>query len=129
MEEDLIKYAERAGDVLVEFSKQQQKIKLKPPDEAAKELLESEKNIKSVESRFLANSVDVLFNYIKLKFPNESTSKSAEKLLTILKSISGKDDKESIEKSRIIYQQLILEMQKIEDKIQAKHPEYKKKFT
>ena len=130
MEEDLVKFAERAGDVLVEFSKQQQ-AKLKPPEEAAKDLLESEKNIKSVESIFLSNSVDILYNYILMKFPDEaaSNSKNVEKLLVILKGISGKEDKDSTEKSRIVYKQLIIEMQKIEDKIQANHPEYQKKIT
>ena len=127
MEDDLLKYAERAGDILADFSKQQ-KANLKPPEEAAKELLESEKNLKTIESKFLANSIDILYDYIKFKYPKESVSENAEKLMTILKALSGKEDDESIVQSKSIYQQLVNEMQIIEDRIQKKNPDYKKKF-
>ncbi len=128
MEEDIKKYAERAGDVLVKFFNQE-KSKLKSPDEAAKDLIESEKNLKSIESKFLSNSVDILYNYIKFKYPDEGFSENAEKLIAILKGISGKDDKETLKKTKLVYQQFVAEMQVVEDNIQAKHPEYKKKFV
>lgn len=128
MEEDIKKYAERAGDVLVEFFNRE-KSNLKPPEEAAKELVESEKNLKSIESEFLSNSVDILYNYIKYKYPDEGFSENAEKLIAILKGISGKDDEETLKKTKLVYRQFVAEMQVVEDNIQAKHPEYKKKFV
>lgn len=128
MEDDIKKYVERAADLLAKVSKQQ-KSNLKSPEEAAKELIESKKNLKTIKSKFQTNSIDILYNYIKSKYPDDGTSENAEKLIEILKRFSVREDEKAIQELELVYQQLILEMQKIENKIQASHPEYKKKFT
>jgi len=128
MEEDLKQYIERATDILVEFSKKE-KDHLKPPEQAAKELLESEKNLKTVESKFQTNSIDVVYHYLKEKYPEEAANDNVEKMLTVLKSIAGKEDKKSLDKIRLVYTQLIAEMKTIEDRIQSQYPEYIKKFN
>lgn len=128
LDDDLKKYAERAGEILLEFSNQERS-NLKPPEEAAKELIESEKNIKSIEAKFNVNSMDILYHYIRSKYPEQGKSERVEKLITILKVLSDKEDDKSIKEAKAVYQQLIEEMKKVEDQIVKKNPEYKRKFV
>lgn len=128
LEEDVKKYAERAAQVLLEFSRHERS-NLKPPEEAAKELIESEKNLKSVEAKFNVNSMDILYNYMKVKYPAFGVSKKVEKLIKILKALSDKDNGKSRKEGKAVYKQLIVEMRKVEDNIKANNPDYQKKIT
>jgi hypothetical protein len=128
LDKELLKFAERAGDVLVEFSRQEKK-NLKAPDEAAKDFLEKGKNLKSIEAKFMTNSIDVLYNYLKYKYPREAGSEKAEKLITILKGLADKEDEDSLNKTKLVHQQLVAEMQNVENRIKGKNPDYKKKFS
>ena len=128
LEENLKKYAERAADVLAEFQKHE-KSNLKSPEEAAEEMLESEKDLKSIEGKFNLNSMDILYNYIKVKYPKDGSSHKVEKLLNILKVFSEKKDEKSVAESKAVYQQLVLEIKKLEDDIIKTHSEYQRKFT
>ena len=127
MNEDIKKYVDRAADVLGAFVEKEKKNLLKPED-AAKLLIESEKNLKSIESKFNVNRVEILFQYIKTKYPDLVISEKIIKLIQLLKGLSQMPDSESLLKAEQIYQQLILEMRQVEDQIKLQHPEYQRKF-
>lgn len=127
MNEDIKKYVDRAADVLGAFVEKEKKNLLKPED-AAKLLIESEKNLKSIESKFNVNRVEILFQYIKTKYPDLVISEKIIKLIQLLKGLSQMPDPESLLKAEQIYQQLILEMRQVEDQIKLQHPEYQRKF-
>ncbi|MBU1078714.1 MAG: hypothetical protein KKH98_15550 [Spirochaetes bacterium] len=128
MEDDIKKYAERAGDILAEFTKAE-KSKLKSPEDAAKDLLESEKNLKTIEAKFNVNSMDILYTYIKKKYPEEGSSEKIEKLIKILKMFTDKEDERSLAESKAVYQQLMMEMQSLEENIKSNNPGYQKRIT
>ena len=71
----------------------------------------------------------ILYNYIKNKYPEIGASENAEKLILTLKGLSDKKDEQSQAQSEIVYKQLITELQKIEDNIKTKSPEYQKKIV
>lgn len=127
MPEDLNKFIERATDVLAEFA-QKEKAGLPKPDEAARVLLESEKNIPSIESKFNANRLEIIYSYLKFKYPEAVSSENAEKLIRILRALSGKEDASSVSKMNLAYHQLLLELKKIEDGLTERFPGYQKKL-
>ncbi|MDD5065824.1 MAG: hypothetical protein PHF84_02130 [bacterium] len=127
MAEDLSKFIERATDVLAKFA-EREKAGLPKPEEAAKMLLESEKNLQAIESRFNVNRLEIMYQYLKMKYPDAAISDTAEKLIKILKVLSEKEDRESAAKTHLIHEQLILELKKIEDKVLAQFPDYQRKF-
>ncbi len=121
------KYAQRAGEVLAEiFNDNQQR--LKPPEEAAKELLESEKDINKIESQFNLNSIEILYKYLREKYPVETQNQKLVSLIGELKTLSSKNDNISTSKAKLIYLQIINIFRTIEAEIVKKHPEYTKKF-
>lgn len=126
-QEDLKKYAMRAGEVLANFaikSKQQ----LKPVDKAAEEFLESQKNLKQIEAKFNANSIEIIYNYLKQKYKEIEFLERTDKLIKALKIYAEKNDNESITKSQLIYKQIIEDIKELEKEIIKIDPGYIPKF-
>jgi hypothetical protein len=127
MAEDLSKFIERATEVLAKFA-EKEKADLPKPEEAARMLLESEKNLGAIESRFNVNRLEIMYSYLKFKHPDLAVSEKADKLLKILKALAEKEDEESRARSSLVYDQLLLELKGIEDTVLSRFPEYQKKL-
>lgn len=128
MPEDLDKFIERATDVLAKFA-EREKAGLPKPEDAARLLLESEKNLPSIESKFNANRLEIIYGYLKFKYPEAVSSDNADKLIRILRALSGKEDASSVSKMNLAYHQLLLELKKIEDGLAERFPGYRKKLA
>lgn len=124
---ELDKYIERAADVLIAFANKE-KQNLPSTDDAAKVLLQSKEDLHSVEVKFSVNSIDIIYQHLKNKYPDIAASEKVDKLLKLLKSLSDKEDADSLSKAKLVYSQLYLEVQYLENKISAEHPEYKHKL-
>ncbi len=125
--EESKQYAHRAGEVLAAIFDDNKK-RLKPVDDAAKELIESEKDLSKVESQFNLNSIEIIYKYMREKYPIEAQNKTLISLITELKNLTTQSNDIAVSKSKIIYLQIVKAFRKIEDKIAEKHPNYKKKF-
>ena len=125
--EESKQYAQRAGEVLAAIFDDNKKT-LKPAEEAAKDLLESEKNLEKIESQFNLNSIEIMYKYMREKYPVETQNSKLISLINEMKKLNNANDTVSISKSKIIYLQIIKLFREIEDKIKEKHPDYTKKF-
>ncbi|MBN1899126.1 MAG: hypothetical protein JW827_10135 [Spirochaetes bacterium] len=126
-EDDLKKYAERAGEVLANFAVQKKK-KAKSVDEAAQEFIEGQKNFKYIEPLFNANSVEIILKYLKKRYQQIDFPERTEKLIKALRVYSEEKTDESLAKAKKLYQQIIEDMKGIEKNILKEDKEYKPKF-
>lgn len=125
--EELKKFAQRAGEVLANFALQNFK-KLKPAEKAAEEFIQSQKDLKYIEARFNANSIEIIYNYLKRKYKEIEFPEKLTKMVNALKIYSEKNDPESLEKSNLIYKYIIEELKKIEKEIIKIDQNYIPKF-
>ncbi len=121
------KYIKRAADILAQIAEEKLK-NLKEPEKAAQDFLKAREDLTKYESMFNASSVEIIYNYLKSKYYDIAFSPEIEKLLREMKTYSGKDDPQSIVKSRVIYNKIIYHLKQIEAKIKEEHPDYTPKY-
>jgi hypothetical protein len=122
--EELKKFAQRAGEVLANFAIKNLK-NLKPVDKAAQEFIESQKDLKFIEAKFNANSIEIIYNYLKRKYKEIEFPEKLDKMVMALKFYAEKNE---IEKSNLIYKAITEELKKIEKEIIKIDNKYIPKF-
>ncbi len=124
---DLKKYAVRAGEVLAKFAAQKLK-EVKPVDKAVEEFIESQKNLKYIEAKFNANSIEIIYNYLKQKYKKIDFPERTDKLIKALKIYAEKKNDEATIKAKLIYSQIVEDIKEIEKKIVTIDHKYVPKF-
>jgi|GEM_PF-2897204 len=125
--DELKKYAERAGEVLAQYAIKKRK-EAKPVDKAAQELVDSQNDLKDIEPLFNANSIAIIYSYMKQKYPTVEPPDKSDELVKALKVYAEMNTKESLEKAMLIHEQLIENLKEFERKIISIDAKYKPKF-
>jgi hypothetical protein len=120
------KYIERAGEILAQIA-HKNLAKIKPVDEAARDLLQTRGNLAKIEKKFDVNRLEMFYYLLKrrylkrLDFPSE-----LEKKIKLAKKLTGLSDKESAKHCKKLLSEIRKGIQKLEKNIGKFDKNYQK---